>query len=142
MEKTPGTRCTDFVHIEIQRIRVDYGNIFRILASDLKKGIHFRVYLHRSPRMSRNFINNQIHIQEITHHVTSGTRCGCSDDLYFITCFVQQLSKKFLGHFNGFSFCGNIVFAHNLMGFIDQRVFGGGTADINAKKYSERRFAP
>ena len=84
--------------------------------------------------MSRNFIKNQIHVQEITHHITSGTRCGCTDDLDFIACFVQQLSKKFLGHFNGFSFGGNIVFTHNLMGLIDQCVFGGGTADINAQK--------
>ena len=98
MQKTAGAGGADLVHVKIKGIGVDDGDIFGILTADLKNGVHFRIDLHRPSGMGRDFIDDQIHIQKIPHHIPAGTGGGgpCDFDAFSPTSVCRDREKPWV----------------------------------------------
>jgi len=71
-----------------------------------------------------DLINDEIGIQEVSHHASSGTCGGHPQDLDPILDLFPQVPEECLSDFNRFSLSGNITFVDDLPSAIDERVLG------------------
>ncbi len=87
--------------------------------------------MHRRPAMGGNLVDDEISVNEIPHHVSSRACGGGAQELKAFVKFLAYRCKKFLGHFNGFALCLNVLLMDNVLVLIHEHGLGSSGADIN-----------
>ncbi|OPY91763.1 MAG: hypothetical protein A4E73_01811 [Syntrophaceae bacterium PtaU1.Bin231] len=131
MEKTPGAGGADLVHVEVQRVRIGDGNVFGILAPDFEDRIDGAVDLHGSAGVGRDLVEDQVRVQEVAHHISSGARGRDSADRHAIPqSFADPLQQR-LRHLDGFPPGGEITLVDQLPVFGDDGILRSRGADVD-----------
>ena len=81
MEKASRAGGADLVHVEVERVGVADGDVFRVLTADLDDRVHGRVDFNGAAGVRRDLVDDEIGPQEISHYVPPGPGGGHAGDL-------------------------------------------------------------
>jgi len=124
VQETARTGGTDLVHIEIKGMSLIDPDVLGILAADFKNGVDFRVDRYGAPCMRRDFIDDEIGIQEIPHHVAPGPGRRHRQEPHPAADFPVDGLQQPLGDLDGLSLRGHVAFVQDLPLVVDQGILG------------------
>jgi len=132
MQKAARPGGADLVHVEVERVGIGDGNVFRVLTADLDDRVHGRVDFNGAACVSRDLVDDEIGPQEIPHHAPPGPGGGHPGDLNTPAHLLPQVLQERLSDLDGLPLGGDIVFVQNFSIGIDKCILGGRGADVDA----------
>ncbi|GAK51069.1 hypothetical protein U14_02311 [Candidatus Moduliflexus flocculans] len=90
-----GSGGAGVVHFEIHDDRLVNADIFGILPADFENRVHFRVNMHGSPRLRRDFVPHRVRADEIAGQIAARAGRADADDVNQIGHFASDFFDPF-----------------------------------------------